>query len=128
MSSFEATFKVNGKEYPVLTCNFSFGQATDDKGRPASAVQSGNISVSLVANEDDALLGWMIDPYKKQDGSIVFNKIDQASALKELQFKEGYCVSYSESFNANSSNAMVVTLSISAREITMGNATHAVKW
>lgn len=128
MSSFAATFKVNGKEYEVLNCNFSFGQATDDKGRPASAVQSGNISVTIVASDDDGLMGWMIDPYKKQDGSISFNKIDQDSTLKELQFKEGYCVSYSESFNSSSNHAMTVTLSISAREITMGNATHTVKW
>lgn len=128
MSSFAATFKVNGKEYEVLTCNFSFGQATDDKGRPASAVHGGHISLTIVASDDDSLLGWMIDPYKKQDGAIVFNKIDQDSTLKEVQFKEGYCVSYSEAFNANSNNAMTATLSISAREITMGNATHATKW
>ena len=112
----------------MLTCNFSFGQATDDKGRPASAVHGGNISLTIVASDDDALLGWMIDPYKKQDGSISFNKIDQDSTLKEVQFKEGYCVSYAEAFNANSNNAMTATLSISAREITMGNATHSTKW
>lgn len=128
MSSFKATLKAEGKQFEVLSCVFSFGQNIDDKGRPASDVRKGTISVEIVASEDDSIVGWMIDPYKKGNGSIVFEKIDQASTMKEVKFEDAYCVNYSEHFNATSNDAMVATLSISARKITIGNASHEVKW
>ena len=78
MSSFKATLKVNGKEFDVVSVAYQFNQKTDEKGRPASDVRKGNITVAIVGSEDDSLLGWMIDPYKKTNGSIVFEKIDQA--------------------------------------------------
>ncbi|MER3498849.1 MAG: hypothetical protein C4308_09570 [Chitinophagaceae bacterium] len=127
-SSFSATFNVNGKKYEVLSCNYSFGQATDEKNRPASGVHGGNISITVVATDDTDLIGWMIDPYKKQDGSIVFHQIDQASTFKEVKFKDGYCVSYSEKFDSTASKPMTASFSISAREISVGDATHSVNW
>ncbi|MBS1948745.1 MAG: hypothetical protein JST47_13360 [Bacteroidetes bacterium] len=128
MASFAATFKLDGNEYDVISCVYSFGQATDEKGRPASDVQGGNISLQISVPEDSSVLGWMIDPYAKKSGSIVFKKIDQDSTLKEVKFEDGYCVGYSESFNANSSSAMTMTLNISARKITVGDASHEKKW
>jgi len=128
MSSFAAKFTVNGSDFEVISCSFSFGQATDEKGRPASAVHGGQISLMISAPEDAALLGWMIDPYKKTNGSITFNKIDQDSKMKELKFEDGYLVSYSESFHAESSHPMTASLSISARKITVGDATHETMW
>jgi hypothetical protein len=122
MSSFKAVFKIAGKEFDVISSVYSFGQSTDEKNRPASAVRGGNISVQVVASDDDTLIEWMVDAYKKQDGSLVFNKTDQDSTLKEVKFEDGYCVGYSESFNANSASAMVVSLNIAARKITIGNA------
>jgi type VI secretion system TssD-like protein len=73
-------------------------------------------------------MGWMIDPYAKKNGSVVFKKIDQDSTLKEVKFEDAYCVGYSESFSANSASAMTLTLNISARKITVGDATHEKKW
>ena len=127
MPSFKATFKLDGNEYDVISCVYSFGQATDEKGRPASDVQGGNISVQY-SEDGTGVLGWMIDPYAKKNGSIVFNKTDQDSTLKEVKFEDGYCVGYSESFNANSASAMTATVNISARKISVGDATHEKKW
>ncbi len=128
MSSFKATFKVSGKEYDVLSCSYSFGQVVDDKGKPASDVHGGSISLQIVADDDDGLVGWMIDPYKTTNGSITFMRIDQDSSLKEVKFEDGYCVGYSESFNANSSMPMTASLKISARKLTVGGASHEAKW
>jgi Hemolysin coregulated protein Hcp (TssD) len=127
MPSFKATFKLDGNEYDVISCVYSFGQATDEKGRPASDVQGGNISVQY-SEDGTGVLGWMIDPYAKKNGSIVFNKTDQDSTLKEVKFEDGYCVGYSESFNANSASAMIATVNISARKISVGDATLEKKW
>ena len=128
MSSFKATLTVNSKDFDVISCVYSFGQATDEKGRPASDVKGGNISLQIVATDDDTMIEWMVDPYKKQDGSIAFKKIDQDSTLKTVQFKDAYCVGFSESFNANSAAAMTATLNLSAGSITIGNATLDNKW
>ena len=128
MPSFKATFKLDGNEFDVISCVYSFGQSTDEKGRPASDVQGGNISLQISVDDDSSIMGWMIDPYSKKSGSIVFNKTDQDSTLKEVKFEDGYCVGYSESFNANSASAMTVTLNISARKISVGDATHEKKW
>lgn len=124
MSSFNATLKVEGGEYDVLSCNFSFGQATDDKGRPASNVKGGSLFVQIVTSDDTALLGWMIDPHKKTSGSIVFKKVDEDSTLKEVKFEDAYCVGYSESFNSTSASAMTVSLNISARKIDVSGVAH----
>lgn len=128
MSSFKATLKVNGKEFDVLAVNYSFNQKTDEQGRPASDVRKGNITVSIVGSDDDSTLGWMIDPYKKTNGSIVFEKIDQASTLKELKFEDAYCVGFTENFSSVDNEPLTITLTISARKVTLGSGTHEGKW
>ena len=128
MSSFSAIFEVNGTKFDVLNCTYSFGQTTDDRGRPSSGVHGGTISLQLVGDDDDSVLGWMVDPYKKTDGKVSFSKIDQDSNLKEMSFKDGYCVGYSESFNRESNNPLTISITISARETTIGNATHVNNW
>jgi hypothetical protein len=128
MSSFKSTFKLDGKEYEVLNCVYSFAQATDEKGQPASDVHGGNMSLQFVATDDSSLIGWMVDPYGKKSGSVVFNKTDQDSTLKEVKFEDAYCVGYSESFSASSSSAMTISINLSARKITVGDATHEKKW
>ncbi len=122
--SFNATLKVEGGEYDVLSCNFSFGQATDDKGAPASGVKGGSIFVQITTSDDTALLGWMIDPHKKTSGSIVFKKVDEDATLKEVKFEDAYCVGYSESFNSTSASAMTVSINISARKIDISGVAH----
>ena len=128
MSSFKGTLKVNGKEFEVISLDYSFNQKTDEKGRPASDVRKGLITISIVGSDDDSLLGWMIDPYKKTNGSVTLEKIDQASTLKELKFEDGYCVAFDEKFGSNDNEPLMITLSISARKVTVGNATHEDKW
>jgi Hemolysin coregulated protein Hcp (TssD) len=124
MSSFNATLQAEGGEFEVLSCSYSFGQATDERGRPASNVQSGSICVKLTTSEDTSLLGWMIDPHKKISGSIVFKKVDEDATLKEVKFEDAYCVGYSEAFSSTSATAMTVSLNISARKIEIGDVNH----
>lgn len=128
MSSFKATLKVDGKSFDVVACTYSFTQNTDERGRPASDVRKNHMKITIVASDDDKVLGWMIDPYKKTNGSVTFEKIDQASTLKEIKFEDAYCVAYEEDFDAVNAQAMTDTFEISARKITVGSATHEDKW
>lgn len=50
------------------------------------------------------LISWMLDPYKRADGKIVFKRADQDSKMKEINFKEAYCVGYTENLDARRPN------------------------
>lgn len=128
MPSFHSLLKLDGKEFEVLNCTYSFTQNTDEKNRPSSDVRKGHISLDIVATDDETILGWMVDPYQKKNGSIVFEKIDQASTLKEIKFTDCYCVHYTEKFHYNTNDPMTISLEFSARVIEVGNAKHEDKW
>lgn len=128
MSSFSASFEIDGNKFQVITCTYSFGQAMDAKGQPSSDIQGGSISLQIAASDDSSIIGWMIDPNGKKNGSIIFKRSDQDSTLKEVKFEEGFCVGYSESFAANATLPMTITLNISAKKISVGDATLEKKW
>jgi len=128
MASFAAKFNLDGNEFSVLSCSYSFGQGLDSKGQPSTDVVGGTISLQIAASDDSSIISWMIDPGGKKDGSIVFKKSDGDGTLKEVKFEEGYCVGYSESFNANSTMPMTISLNISAKKVSVGDATHEKTW
>jgi hypothetical protein len=72
MSSFKSIFIYNDHEYEVVSCNYSLHQSTDQGGRPTSEVHSAGIHLEIVATENVDILEWMIDPFKKANGSICF--------------------------------------------------------
>lgn len=128
MSSFNAILKFKEKEYEVLSCSYVFSRAMDSDGRPASGVQAGEISLQVVVGDDDGLLGWMVDPYRMEEGTITFMRTDQDSSLKEVKFEDAYCSAYSESFNNGDSMPMTASLAISARKLSVGGVSHEIVW
>ena len=132
MASFSAKFSAAGsEECEVVSCGYAFNQSTDDKGRPSSVVQGGTVKVTVVSTDSTKLISWMLDPYKRADGKIVFKRGDQDSKLKEIAFKEAYCVGYTENFDARGSDtqaAMTLSLVISANKIDVNGATLDNKW
>ena len=132
MASFSAVFSAAGsEECEVVSCEYDFKQSTDDKGRPSSVVQGAFIKVSIVSTDSVKLISWMLDPYKRAEGKIVFKRGDQDSKMKELVFKEAYCVGYKETFDARQAEtqaSMVLSLIISANKIDVNGATLDNKW
>jgi len=122
MSSFKATLEVNGAKFDVSACSYSFRQETDAKNKPSSTVFGGSIHVTIDSSEDDKILGWMVDPYKKTNGTITFYKIDADSKMKELKFEDGYCTSFNETYS--NGTGMSNEIIISAKKITVGSVTH----
>lgn len=128
MPAFAAKFKLDGNEFSVISCSYSFGQGTNAQGQPSTDVQGGNLNVQIAASDDSSIIGWMIDPSGKKSGSIVFDKTDGGGILKEVKFEDGYCVGYSESFSATSSSPMTISLNISAKKISVGDASLEKAW
>ena len=117
--SFKATMTVDGTDYKVVSCSYGLNQSVDGSGRPTSEVKAMDIHLVIESSEDNSIMEWACDSYGKKDGSIVFNKIDQDQKMKQIDFTDGYVTSYSESFGGDT---MMMSVSISARMITVGNA------
>lgn len=126
--SFKATFKVDGEEYRVLNCRYSLHQEVDKTGRPSSTTRSGTVDLTIESTDDTSLFEWMCDSYMRKDATIVFNKRDEDSKMKELEITEAYMVSYEEAFDDSGSGAMTESFSLSARGIKMGNGEHENEW
>lgn len=123
--SFKAKMTVSGTDYNVTSLAYSLSQSVDSSGRPTSEVKSGDIALMIESSEDNSLMEWAVDSYGKKDGSIVFNKIDQDQKMKQLDFKDGYITAYTETFGGDT---MMMSISISCRTLTVGNATVDNNW
>ncbi|MEP7111044.1 MAG: type VI secretion system tube protein TssD [Ferruginibacter sp.] len=121
------TLSLNGTDYDVISCNYFFNQGLGQDGRPNGSVNGGQIQLSIMSTEDTALVEWMCSPSKSNDGTITFYQPDDPSkTMKKLEFKRGYCVSFSESFSSGPSGSQ--SLAITANEITIGNAEINNEW
>lgn len=126
--SFTAKFKAAGKEMNVLDCDYNLRQEVDATGRPSSVTRGGRIRMTVESSAETDLFEWMCNNFERKDGTITFFKADSEGTLKELNFKEGYLIEFEERFDSVGSNPMTINLTISAKEITMGNGTHKNEW
>ncbi|MBZ4188469.1 type VI secretion system tube protein TssD [Niabella beijingensis] len=126
--SFKAQFEVAGKKVNVLDMNYALNQETDATGRPSSITRGGKITMTVESTGETNFFEWMCNNFERKDGKIVFTKRDSDATMKELNFKEGYLVQYRENFNSTSDNPITETFTISAKEISMGNASHVNQW
>lgn len=126
--SFKAILKVGGNEYNVLNCNYGLSQETDATGRPSSVTRGGMISIEVESTSDTSLSDWMFNNFEMRSGSIDFLKRDTNATAKSLNFVDAYAVKYVENFDSTGQNPMTEKLTISAREITVGNGEHTNAW
>jgi hypothetical protein len=105
MSSFYAELEVTGHTYPVRVCQFSFIQATDERGRVRGKVRHSRVHLSLDTPQDDFLLLWGITAHKLLAGHITFFETNQRTARETMSFAAGECVGYHETFDAGDSGA-----------------------
>ncbi len=126
--SFKAQLEVAGAKNNVLDLSYTMKQETDATGRPSSITRGGQITITVESTGDTKYFEWMCNNFERKDGKIIFTKRDSDATMKELSFKEGYLVSYHEHFNAAGENPITETFTISAKEISMGNASHVNEW
>lgn len=120
------SIEVDGKTHPLQSFSYSLRQLTDHTGQPASEVQGGEIHISLESTAQNEFLEWMCDSFMRKDGKITITKSEEEGKLKDFEFKEAFVTDFSESFG-ESGNGMI-TISLSAKEIQMGNALHSNEW
>ncbi len=120
------SIELDGKTHPVQSFSYGLKQHTDHTGQPASETLGGDIHLVLESTKENEFLEWMCDSYMRKDGKITIMKSEEEGKLKEFEFKEAFMTNFEESFD-ESGNGMI-KCSLSAREISMGNAVHENEW
>ncbi len=128
--AYKVTLEMGGKKYDVLTSSFSFSRSVDAKGRPSSGVYGGEIKLTVESYADTTLLEIMLNKQNKgQTGSVSFDQGTNDGKMKELKFVDGFITDYTEAATAQGSDSMTIALTISAREVSVGDAAkHVNLW
>jgi hypothetical protein len=99
---------------------------TNVKGRPSSEPRWA-IHACFDAVDDTTITNWMIDPAKQFDGKITLYRIDQATKLKEIEFKKSYCVYLGDIFIVDRAYAICEIL-IVGKDIQVNTASVQGNW
>ncbi len=126
--SFLSKITIDDTTLNVLKCSFSFDQGADRTGRPSQRPIGGQIQLLVESTNKTDFLEWMISSDMTKDGEITFFKRDNMSSLKTLKFKDAYCLSYREDFDAVSDQPLTTRFVISAKELTVKDTTFTNNW
>ncbi len=126
-----ATLNINGHpaDLEILHTRYNLHRAPDPTGRPAVEILGGEIYLDLYSSDDNSFFEWMATPQVLKSGSITFYRDDEVDAiLRTLQFTDAYLTGFGESISAVGAQNMTMTLVISARTISMGEAEMTKNW
>lgn len=126
--SFLSKLQIDGEEYNVLDFNIDFKQGTDTTGKPSGVPHGGKVKVIIEATHNTSFLSWMLDANQTKDGKVIFYRRDALSKMKELSFTKAYCIAYSERFTSTTQSPMQITMEITAKELTFGDARFSNHW
>ena len=126
--AFKAICKVGSKEFDVISCDYAFRRDVDSKGRPSSGVYGGTVNLKVESTDDTSIIESMVNQYKPIDGTVTFKKSDEDAKLKELTWTKGYIINFEESLDITGAQPMMISFTISAQEIKIGNADHKNDW
>ncbi|MVM30391.1 hypothetical protein GO755_10130 [Spirosoma sp. HMF4905] len=93
--SFKATLTIEGKSYNVLQCTHLLKQKAE-RGKVTSGVRGGAITMIIDSTDEEIFGSWATSPTAKKNGEIVFDRVDQQSALQKLEFEDAYAIFYFE--------------------------------
>jgi hypothetical protein len=121
MSSYSAKLEVDGQQYPVVLCSYSFTQATGARGRVTERVRHGLLELVLDVPAGDQLLQWAATPHYPLDGHVSFYQASDFMARETVSFTAGECVSYQEIFEAGADliGSYRCTLTIAAAQLVL---------
>ncbi|TWP24082.1 hypothetical protein ETU08_06755 [Apibacter muscae] len=119
MSSFLAKLEMEGDTYNVLQCKYDFYQNIDNAGKPQGSCKGGKILLTIESSGKPTFIEWMLSSEKTKDAVIVFYRRDAMSKLQEVKFEKGYCIEFSEEFDAINDQPMKIKLLISAKKLSI---------
>jgi hypothetical protein len=127
--SFKAILEIeNEKRVRVIECDFGFTQDIDSTGKPSGKPRGGTINLLIESTDDSELISWMFSHDERKNGTIKFLRRDNERPMKKVEFKDGICINYHESFRDHGEVPMTTALTISAKEINIGSVSYKNKW
>lgn len=126
--SFRANLNFEGEEFDIIKCDYSIERDVDSKGRPASNLYGGRINITVESTTKVSLFDKMASQFKPNTGSITFKKDDDDATMKELKWENGYIINMEEGMNIIGEMPMLITFTISAQSITVGDAVFTQNW
>ena len=126
--SFKVKLELDGKTYNVLSCRYELTQNRDKTGLPKGMPEGGEIHLRLESTGEPDLFKWMNSVSETKDGKIIYYRRDAMSKLQELSFKKAFCISFTEDFNANSTEPLQIELILSAQQLIVNGVPHNKQW
>lgn len=126
--SFLAKLEIDGEIMNVLEFQCTINQDTDKSGKPSADPVGGKIRVVVESTKSTMLFDWMVSNTQTKNGKLTFYRRDAISKMRDLQFKEGYCIHYDELFIAYNTMSMRIEVVISEKEINMNGSQFARNW
>ncbi len=126
--SFLAKLKINNVEYNVLSLKWDIEQNFDDTGLPVERTQAGQIKVTYESTKDTEIISWALSNRGLKNGELILYNRDSVSTFRKIEFKDAYCVNFSEQFDNINNEPLLSEILISARELTIKDAKHVNNW
>ena len=126
--AFKAKLAIDGKEFDVLRCSYHLRRDVDAKGRPSSNIYGGRIEVTIESTEDTSIIESMVNQFKPCTGSVIFNKGNEDSKMKELMWENGYIIEFKEDIDVIGKQPMLLSFCISAQILKIGGAQVEQDW
>lgn len=111
-----------GKDYPVISYNIGFSQNHNaNTGKVVGQPIGSLLDVSVVSDNENDFIQWMIGTAEQEDGSLEFYYDDQL--VKSINFTEAYLVGYHQNMdevkdsNGNQQRVISEDLSISYKVV-----------
>jgi hypothetical protein len=116
----------NDREVTMVT--YAFNQATDTEGQMSGIPRGGKITIRVKALNDGNpdLLKWMIAANLPKNGAVSFNETRTGNLMKNIEFKDAYCVDYKELWEDKVGHTEEIT--ISCRVIAVGPVKYENEW
>ena len=129
MGSFRASLELGGKSFDVLHTEYAFSRDTDKKGKITSNIYGGRVNITIESTPDSSVVEAMLNSqFKSVEGKVTFKKSEEDAKMKELVFKNAYIVYYKEVLDVNGDTPMTINFTVSAEEMTLGNAAIDNRW
>lgn len=106
--------------YELANFEFTFAQGIDEKGKPATEVQGGNIQVTIPNLPTKELIEWMLDTRKSKNGVIVMLDNENIPTQK-LSFENGICINLATTYEKQEGSFSSTDLVISTERIILDN-------
>ena len=126
--SFLAKLTLGENSYIVLNADYEVSQPIGRRNMPTDAPVVGLIHITLESNNRSEIFEWAVSPKLAKSGNIVFYRRDAQSSMKTLSFKDGFCISFREQFEADSEKPMRMHITLAVREISCQGVMLASDW